>query len=117
MKVSRANNNLSTESISSNRKQVHKSQIVNNNLGSEEDKLEKEFTKEELEEGVEQLNEAVQPFHKELNFELHEESERMMTKVVNTENNEVIREIPPKEVLDMLGKIKEMVGLILDKKI
>jgi flagellar protein FlaG len=59
----------------------------------------------------------VQAFHEELEFELHEESERMMTKIINTENNEVIKEVPPKEVLDMIGKIRKMVGLIIDEKI
>ncbi|AGB42113.1 flagellar protein FlaG [Halobacteroides halobius DSM 5150] len=117
MKVSKANNKLATENVNSKIEQTQQVQEVNNKNNQSASEQEKGFTKEKLQEGVNKLNEAVQAFHEELQFELHKESGRLMTKVVNTESNEVIKEIPPKEVLDMLGKIKEMVGLFLDEKI
>lgn len=77
----------------------------------------KNISKKELKEGVDQLNKTVQAFKKELKFKLHDKSERMMVEVVNLETHEIIKEIPPKEVLDMIGRIRKMVGLLLDENV
>ena len=76
-----------------------------------------ELTEEELEEGIETLNESVQALHKSLKFELHEESDRMQVQVIDVIEDEVLKELPPEEVLDMLGRIRQMVGLIIDERI
>lgn len=124
MKVSEVNSSQPTDSEQSKGKQVEKAakkEKINLQAEKKDNKNqnpeEKKVTKENVEEGVEKLNDAIQAFHEDLQFELHEESERMMTKLVNLEKNEVIKEIPPKELLDMLGRIKDMVGLVLDEKI
>lgn len=75
------------------------------------------FSDKELENGVGELNDTIEALHKNLKFQIHKESERMMVEVINLDNNEVIKEIPSKEVLDMIGRIREMVGLLLDEKI
>ncbi|SJZ43409.1 flagellar protein FlaG [Selenihalanaerobacter shriftii] len=123
MKISEVNGSQSADTVSSQTSQAQDAkktsktnQTTGNNPNTE--KLEKKDpNKKDIKEGVDKLNEAVQTFHEELEFKLHKKSKRMMVKIVNTQNHEVIKEIPPKETLDMLGKIKEMVGLIIDKKI
>lgn len=75
------------------------------------------FFNPKLEEGVEELNDTVDALHRDLKFKIHEGSDRMMVEVINLDNNEVIKEIPQKEVLDMIGRIREMVGLLIDEKI
>ena len=87
-----------------------------NNKGRNQDELE-EFTEEQIEEGVETLNESVQALHKNLKFQIHEESERMQVQVVDVIEDEILKELPPEEVLDMLGRIQEMVGIIIDEKV
>lgn len=76
-----------------------------------------EVSKEKVEKAVEKMNKAVQTFHEDLQFQLHDETDIMMAKLVNLEKHETIKEMPPKEMLDMLGKVKKMVGLIIDEKI
>ena len=39
-----------------------------------------------------------------------------MVKVIDAETNEVIREIPPEKILDLVATIWEMMGLIIDEK-
>lgn len=51
-----------------------------------------------------------------LQFSVHEASGRVMVIVREESTGKVIREIPPKEVLDLAAKIDEMVGMLLDKK-
>jgi len=123
MKISEVNSSQPVDSVASQTNQTQNAekiskanQAAGNNPNAKKSE-EKKASEEDIKEGVEQLNEAVQTFHEELEFELHKKSKMMMVKVINSETNKVIKEIPPKEVLDMLGKIKEMVGLIIDEKI
>ena len=64
---------------------------------------------------MEALNDAIEYINRALRFSVHEDTQRMMVKVVNLENNEVIKEIPPEEVLDTVARIREMIGLLIDK--
>ena len=75
------------------------------------------FSKEKIKESIEEMNDTVSALHKELHFEFHEKAERMLVEIRDIRNDEVIKEIPPKEMLDMIGRIKEVVGLLLDEKI
>lgn len=92
---------------------------TNNIILEEHQKKQNEggFFNTELEESVEELNNTIEALHKDLKFEMHESSDRMMVEVINLDNNEVIKEIPPREVLDMIGRIRKMVGLLIDEKI
>lgn len=49
-------------------------------------------------------------------FRLHEKTGTMMCKLIDTETNEVIREIPSEKILDMVAGIWELVGIIVDEK-
>lgn len=83
----------------------------------EEQNNHNQLSKEEMEQGLEQLNEAMKTFNENLKFKLHEKADRMKVEVVDTQKDEVIKEIPSEEMLDMIGRIREMVGLIVDEKI
>ena len=116
----------SLENKAANNEQAQKSSEVNKQKLEEEEKnaVEKrnekkaeELTKGELKEVTERLNETVKTLNEDLQFEMHEESERMFAKLVNLEKHETIKEFPPKEMLDMLGRIRKAVGLIIDEKI
>lgn len=74
-----------------------------------------EQTELEVQEAVEALNDAVEYINRGLRFTIHEDTQRMMVRVVNIETNEVIEEIPPEEVLDTVARIREMIGLLIDK--
>lgn len=83
----------------------------------EEQKETKEISKEKLEEVVKGLNEFLQPSHTTLKFKLHDELKEYYVQIVDERTNEVIREIPPKKLLDIYAAMMEFVGLIVDKKI
>jgi flagellar protein FlaG len=73
--------------------------------------------KEKLKEVVKGLNEFLQPSHTSLKFKLHDELKEYYVQIINERTNEVIREIPPKKLLDIYAAMMEFVGLIVDKKI
>ncbi|WP_026881230.1 flagellar protein FlaG [Clostridium akagii] len=41
----------------------------------------------------------------------------MVMKVVDNTTNEVLREIPSKQIMDLIAQFAEMAGLVLDKKV
>ena len=77
----------------------------------------RELNPEEMEEMVEQLNETVRAFDQSLRFELHEETDRWMIEVWDRENEEVIKEIPPEDVLNVVAHIQNVLGVLLDRRI
>lgn len=66
---------------------------------------------------VDILNQAVKPVDQGLRFRLHEDTKILQVEVVNRQTNEVIRTIPPDEILDLMARIHAMVGLFLDQRI
>jgi flagellar protein FlaG len=83
----------------------------------EEKKGMQEVSKEQLEEIVKGMNEFLQPSHTSLKFELHDELKEYYVQIIDERTKEVIREIPPKKLLDIYAAMMEFVGLIVDKKI
>lgn len=72
---------------------------------SENDKIKK---------AVEQLNKKMT--HSEAIFGIHDETNRVMIKIVDKDTKEVIREYPPEETLDMIAKVWELAGILVDEK-
>ncbi|WP_077307537.1 flagellar protein FlaG [Terribacillus halophilus] len=76
-----------------------------------------DFNKSEIEKKVETMNQVLESAHTNLKFELHEELERYYVAVVDSETQEVIKEIPPKKLLDAYAKMAEFMGLLVDERI
>jgi len=70
-----------------------------------------------LEESLEKLNAVLERPDVRLGFYVHEETRRLVVQVVNQETGEVVKEIPPKRVLETMAKIMEFVGLLMDEKV
>ena len=49
-------------------------------------------------------------------FKYHEDINRVSIKVIDRETDVVIREIPPEETIDLIHKLWEMAGIIVDEK-
>jgi flagellar protein FlaG len=51
-----------------------------------------------------------------LEFSVHGETGRIKVKVLDKDTGEMIREVPPRQVLDLMAKIDEMMGIVFDQK-
>lgn len=71
---------------------------------------------DDVEKAVETINDAVEHVNRALRFSIHEDTQRVMVRVVNVFTDEVIKEIPPEEVLDTVARIREMIGLLIDER-
>ncbi|NLL49331.1 MAG: flagellar protein FlaG [Firmicutes bacterium] len=72
--------------------------------------------KVEIESAVESINDAMEHINRALRFSIHEDTQRVMVKVVNIRTDEVIKELPPEDVLDTVARIREMIGLLIDER-
>ena len=76
-----------------------------------------EVPREEVEKSAEKLNRLMGLIEKKMKFEVHEKSNRVMVKIIDEESGEVISEIPPKKILDIISSLQEFVGLLVDKRV
>jgi flagellar protein FlaG len=83
---------------------------------AEEEKTEE--SRPVTEEMLEELEQDIQTMHNVgLKFSKHNDSGRTMIKVMDKENDQVIREIPAEDVLNLAVKIDEMIGILFDKEV
>ncbi|HPB80708.1 MAG TPA: flagellar protein FlaG [Spirochaetota bacterium] len=64
---------------------------------------------------AETLNSAAKSVNRRMAFSVNDKTNRVIIKVINTENNEIIREIPAKELIRVYEHIHDMIGLFVDE--
>lgn len=77
----------------------------------------KQLNKDEMEKIVQGMNDFLKPSNTHLKFEFHEELEEYYVTMVDDATHEVIKEIPPKKLLDMYAAMKEYLGILVDRRI
>jgi flagellar protein FlaG len=50
-------------------------------------------------------------------FGIHEKTNRITIKIIDKDSKEIIKEIPPEKTLEMIAKIWEVAGLLVDEKL
>ena len=78
---------------------------------------EPEVSKEKLQQAVDAVNDFFEINYNELKFVFHEGLEKYYVQLVNSETDEVVREIPSKKLLDVYYEMQKLVGMIVDEKI
>lgn len=89
--------------------------IVREDINPREKKADK-IGPQELTNALDRINKTVRIFNRSIQFTEHEASGRLWVKVVDTETQKIVREIPPEEILEIMARIEEMVGLLVDER-
>ena len=89
---------------------VSRTAEINNSLS------EKENSEKEIKNAVNKINKILEGEGTHLQYEKHDVLNEMIVKVIDNNSNEVINEIPNKKILDMVAKMCEMAGVLVDKK-
>ena len=76
----------------------------------------RDYSREDLERAVEDSNELIFRNEEQFKFEVHERTNRIMVKLVNTQTDEIIKEIPPEKILDLVANIWDLVGILVDER-
>lgn len=70
----------------------------------------------EVIEAIEKANKHFKSYDRRLEFSIHEKTKQIMVKVINTDDDSIVREIPSEKILDMVAKLWEMAGIFVDEK-
>jgi len=74
-----------------------------------------------VEQNQEKIKKAVEQLNKNLNnseaiFGIHEKTNRVTIKIVDKDSKKVLKEFPPEKTLDMIAKVWEIAGIMVDEK-
>lgn len=70
----------------------------------------------QIKKAVEEINKSAMNDQAEAIFGIHEKTHRVTIKIVDKETKKVIKEYPPEKTLDMIAKVWEMAGIMVDEK-
>ena len=76
-----------------------------------------EETKQKVQDAVSKMNEMLDLTNNTSKFMYHEGLDRYYVSVVDRETEEIVKEIPPKKLLDAFYEMQKMLGMIVDEKI
>lgn len=71
---------------------------------------------EKVKQAIEEINKKIRPTRTQCEFKFHDKTNRICITVKDSETQEVIKEIPPEKMLDMVAKTLELAGLLVDEK-
>lgn len=64
---------------------------------------------------VQSLNKLLRGLNSRLQFDVYEGTDQLFVQVVDRKSNEVVRTMPPEELLRLKSRIAEAVGVIVDE--
>lgn len=76
----------------------------------------KGYKEEDVAKAVDKLNKFLQEDNTTAEYEVHEVFGDIMIKIVDNNTKEVLMEVPPKKILDLVAKMCEMAGVVVDKR-
>ena len=92
------------------------------NFFTEKDQEDKDLSEEKDAKQGTQLKKAVNDLNKQMKnseaiFGIHDKTNRVTIKIFDKTTKEVIKEYPPEETLDMIAKVWEIAGILVDEKL
>ncbi len=82
----------------------------------QENSQNKDVSENQIKQAIRDANNKMKAHRTRCEFSYHEETKRVSIKVLDEDTKEVIREIPPEETLQMIQKMWELAGLLVDEK-
>ena len=96
--------------------QLGKSTDANTTNNGTNEGTRKEATENHLKSALSVANQKIRVTNTRCEFQYHESINRVSIKVIDKATDEVVREIPPEESIEMVEKILELAGLIIDER-
>ena len=90
-----------------------KEQVLNQ---QEIQKVKYDLQRDELQRAIDQTNQMIFKDDNRFEFKIHERTGRIMVKLINNETDEIVKEIPPEKILDLVASIWDLVGILVDER-
>ena len=82
----------------------------------EKEKIERMLAEKKIKQAIDEANQRARFTKKSFEYAVDDKTNRISITVRDQETDEVIKEIPSEETLDMLAKIWELAGIVVDEK-
>ncbi|MCR4650185.1 MAG: flagellar protein FlaG [Lachnospiraceae bacterium] len=88
---------------------------------NESDTKGQDYTSEQKPNDNEALRKAVDDMNRKMSnsevvYGFHDDTNRVTIKIIDRQSKEIIKELPPEKTLDMIAKVWEMAGILVDEK-
>ena len=117
-KVETASNTAASDDLMKKTIQIDTKETDKNGKdGNRDDSQAKQTISEnsQIRKAVDEINKKAH--NSEAVFGIHDATNRVTIKIVDKDTKKVLKEYPPEKTLDMLAKVWEMAGLLVDKKL
>lgn len=74
------------------------------------------LSEKQVQDAVDSTNKELTKLETNLRFSVHKKTRQIVVKIIDTNTQEVIKEVPSEKILDMVASMMERAGLILDRK-
>lgn len=97
---------------------VDKSEFIKKVNNEKRDDIDKDniISDEMLDNAVKQANKTLEQYDKMIERTVHEKTHTIIYVLKDVNTKEVIREFPPKKIQDMIAKMWEMAGILVDER-
>jgi len=75
------------------------------------------ISESQVSEAVRRANRALEWAKRHFEYSVHEKTNTFVVRVYDSESDELIREIPPERILDLVARLWEIAGLIVDERV
>lgn len=70
----------------------------------------------DIKEALGKVNRQLAKVNNSLHFEYNKDCKQLVVKIVDNETGETVKQYPSEEFLDMMARISDFIGMILDEK-
>ena len=68
-----------------------------------------------LDQALRKLQHTANIFNTKLSFSLHQDTHRIVVRIIDSETGSVIKQIPSQEILNVTEQIQKVIGMFVDK--
>lgn len=76
----------------------------------------KQATEKDVKKAVDKLNKFMRDKDTHVEYELYGRFKDLTIRIIDNKTKEVLKEIPPRKIIDMVDKLCELAGVFMDKK-
>ncbi len=98
---------------------TQKTDVADNRAKAQEntDNTEKKVSKDDINQAIIEIKDQVAATGRNINFSFDEELDIVIIKVVNKDTEEVVRQLPSEEVVELARYLQESKGLLLQEEV
>lgn len=100
--------------INTNIDKSERQDIIGKNITVEN--KEEKINEKDLKSAVDTANNVLFKNNSHLKFEIHEKTKEVLVSIVDNETGETLKEIPPRKIIDMINKLAEIAGVLVDER-